>query len=60
MKVGDTVRKTISTGGKNYGKTNAEEGQRHTGRVIYVHPKGRFYTAEFRFRDGNIRESYSL
>ena len=28
------------------------------GRIVYVHPKGRYYTVEFPMPRGNIRESY--
>lgn len=60
MRVGDTVRKRIScstTSGVT-GATPPEEREERYGKVIFVHPKGRFYTAEFAFCDGNIRESY--
>lgn len=30
------------------------------GRVVYVHPKGRFYTLEFRYEKGSIRQSYPI
>lgn len=60
MRVGDTVRKRIScrstSGAQGY--RMPEEEMEHDGKVIYVHPKGRFYTAEFAFCDGTIRESY--
>ena len=60
MRVGDTVRKTISsraTSGTG-GVRLPEEEIEYEGKVIYVHPKGRYYTAEFTFRDGTTRESY--
>ncbi len=60
MKVGDTVRKSISvsTTSGTTGDRTLEETVVREGKVVYVHPKGRFYTAEFTFRDGTIRESY--
>lgn len=60
MKVGDTVRRIIScslTSGTT-GAVTPEEQVRRIGEVVYVHPKGRFYVAEFDFPDGKIRESY--
>lgn len=29
-------------------------------KVVYIHPKGRFYTCEFSFGDGKFRESYTV
>lgn len=60
MRVGDTVRKIIScsaTSGQT-GATAPEEQVVRTGKVVYVHPKGRYYVAEFDFPDGKIRECY--
>lgn len=28
--------------------------------VVYIHPKGRFYTCEFSFGDSKFRESYTV
>jgi hypothetical protein len=60
MRVGDTVRKTIacSVTSRQMGTITPEELIVYTGKVVFVHPKGRFYTAEFAFRDGTIRECY--
>lgn len=30
----------------------------YTGKVIYIHPSGRFYVAEFRLAGGTVRESF--
>ena len=30
------------------------------GRVVYIHPEGRFFTLEFTFPKGTFRESYPL
>lgn len=60
MKVGDTVRKRIScstTSGQT-GATYQEEQSECTGKMIYVHPKGRYYTVAFSMPDGTIKESY--
>lgn len=29
-----------------------------SGRVVYIHPRGRYHTVEFRLRGGTIRESF--
>lgn len=60
MRVGDTVRKiiTVSATSGITGERTPEETILREGKVVYVHPKGRFYTAEFTFRDGTIRECY--
>lgn len=62
MRLGETVRKRINSSATrgDYNKGFPEEKVYHYGRVIYVHPLGRFYTAEFRFRHGSIRESYDI
>lgn len=62
MKVGSKVRKTISSSAtrNDFNKGFPEEKIYHYGKVIYVHPRGRFYTAEFNFRNGVIRESYDI
>ena len=59
MRVGDTVRRRIE-----YGMEGGTLLPEETGKVIYVHPKGLFYTAEFTF-DGphgprTVRQSYPL
>lgn len=42
-----------------------EVGRRQTerrtakGHVVYIHPKGRFYTVEFQLANGAIRETYT-
>lgn len=60
MKVGDTVRKiiTVSATSGITGERTPEETIVREGKVVYVHPKGRFYTAEFALPFGTIRESY--
>ena len=37
-----------------------EIGKTLTGTVIYVHPKGRFCTVEFKTRTGSFRESFFM
>ena len=48
--VGDTVTREVHFGD--------EKPCRKEGRVIYVHPAVRFYTVEFQFGGGPVRESY--
>ncbi len=54
MKIGDRVTKTVFLG-------HASNGQK-TGYVIYIHPQGFFYIAEFKGRGGinKYRESFYL
>lgn len=60
MKVGDTVRKiiSVSTTSGIPGYRTPEETIVREGKVIYVHPKGRYYTVAFDLPDGTIRECY--
>lgn len=64
MKVGDKVTKKIdwinvSRTGPAWAKTTRKEARSEaTGTVVYVHPRGRFYTVEFCFPFGSFRESY--
>lgn len=60
MRVGDTVRKRIScstTSGQS-SNTSDEESIYRTGKVVYVHPNGRYYTVAFDLPDGTIKECY--
>lgn len=34
--------------------------QRHTGRVVYIHPGGRFYIVEFQTPKGPVREAFLM
>lgn len=60
MKVGDTVRKiiSVSTTSGTTGSITPEETIVREGKVIYVHPKGRYYTVAFAMPDGTIKECY--
>ncbi len=48
---------------KRVGEKTSEKidclGIRKTGKVVYVHPAGRFYTVEFEFLVGQFRESFT-
>lgn len=33
-------------------------GRRHSGTVVYIHPRGLFYVVEFRFDYGSFREAF--
>lgn len=55
MQVGETVRKPLTdifSGSANTPRP------KFTGRVVWVHPEGRFYLAEFQFPGGIIRECF--
>ena len=55
MQVGETVHKPLTdivSGSANTPRP------KFTGRVVWVHPKGRFYLAEFQLPGGIIRECF--
>lgn len=54
-RVGDVVTAKIE-----YGMTGGSNLPPQQGRVIYVHPEGRYITVEFTFDIGTIRQSYML
>lgn len=53
MNVGDKVRKPIE-----YGMSGGTLLGPVPGTVVYVHPSGRWYTAEFKLDGGTVRESF--
>ena len=57
IKVGDKVKKKIHYGAEGGGMLPPEEGT-----VVYVHPRGLYYTVEFTFESRHgmttLRESY--
>ncbi len=55
LQVGDSVKARIYYGMSGGSTLPPEEGT-----VVYVHPERRYFTLEFRFRDGAFRESYPL
>jgi hypothetical protein len=55
MNVGDQVKVRL-----DYGMQGSINNPVETGRVIYIHPEGRYYTAEFRFEKGTFRESFPI
>lgn len=60
LKLGDKVRKNIQWsdfGGKR-GRDRITKKEAVV-KVVYIHPRGRFYTLEFEFLGGSYKESYS-
>lgn len=61
MQIGDKVQRmitcTISGGSQGLAPDYLEK---HEGTVVYIHPLGRFFTAEFAFPMGKIRECYPM
>ena len=53
--LGDRIKARI-----NYGMEGGTFLPPETGTVVYIHPKGRFYTLRFDFERGSFRESYPL
>ena len=61
MKIGDKVKKRICFNASKDGAGSVhEEAVLREGTVVYVHPQGRFYVAEFQFRSGCVKESYYI
>ena len=58
MKIGDKVSRA-----PDYG-TGENPSKRETGKVVYIHPAGRYYTVEFEFvragRSRSFRQSWSI
>lgn len=52
VKMGDEIVKEPRSG--------EGKGPAHVGRVVYVHPEGRWYTLEFTYERGRFRESFLL
>lgn len=58
VRIGDKVRKCVTA---LYGETPGNHPEtKRTGTVIYIHPKGRFYTVAFPVGSGIIRECYLM
>ena len=58
MKLGDKVTKLV--GYNPYG-VSGEPDRLMTGEVVYIHPRGRYYTAEFICGNGKrFRESFQM
>ena len=58
MKVGDRVRKRLS-GTLCEGKSQHSQ-MTVTGTVIWIHPRKRFYVAEFRLGNETVRECFEI
>lgn len=61
MQIGDKVRRmiTCTASGGAQGLTQ-DYLEKHEGTVVYIHPLGRFFVAEFELALGRIRESYPM
>lgn len=59
MRIGDEVyvKPEFTLPEANGGEGNHPK-QKLWGRIVYIHPAGRFYTVEFRFPSGAVRESF--
>lgn len=62
MKIGDKVTRTPVTFG-NYSECeedgkNVKRKNTAKGVVVYIHPKGRYHTVEFKLWGGTVRESF--
>lgn len=62
MKLGDKVKKQvrwIEVQEGPRGRITTKLRGEAIGTVVYIHPRGRYYTLEFTFKGGTIRESFS-
>ena len=55
IRLGDEITAKV-----NYGMEGGTLLPPEKGRVVYIHPEGRFFTAEFRFERGSFRESFAI
>ena len=63
MKLGDKIKKRVYWTEIDRSRIRLSKGcvQKHEiaeGTVVYIHPKGRFYTLEFNLPTGSFRESF--
>lgn len=59
MKVGEKIAKPVEWVDLDGRSRSHKKIKSATGKVVYIHPKGRFYTLEFTFPGGSYRESFS-
>lgn len=57
MMVGDIVRRKSFALQGNFDFSSGEKTPME-GKVIYIHPEGRFYIVEFKVRGGTVRECF--
>lgn len=57
MKLGQRVTRYPETFHERDGERNAPR-KATSGRVVYIHPQGRYHTVEFELRGGKVRESF--
>lgn len=55
IRLGDEITARV-----NYGMEGGTLLPPIPGRVVYIHPEGRFFTAEFTFARGSFRESFAI
>lgn len=53
LKIGETVERECYTG-----SNDSARGKKFSGRVVYIHPEGRFHTVRFDHYMGSYLESY--
>ena len=57
MKIGQKVQRFPETIFEREGTRNAPK-RSMTGKVVYIHPKGRFHVVEFELRGGKVQENF--
>lgn len=59
MKIGDKVTMIPETI-LGIDKRGGRERRPMKGRIVYIHPKGRYYTVEFETRGNSVKESFKF
>lgn len=58
MEIGDKVTRTPITFTDPYKEKGGERYVPMTGKVVYIHPEGRYHTVEFDLHGQKVRESF--
>lgn len=58
MEIGDKVTRTPITFADPYREKGEEKHKPMTGKVVYIHPEGRYHTVEFDLPGGKVRENF--
>lgn len=57
MKIGQKVRR-VPTGLTQMAESGKQEHRPMTGKVVYIHPEGRYHLVEFETWGGTVRECF--
>lgn len=60
VQIGDTITVKSRTMTMHDKEENNGEWRAMTGTVVYIHPKGRYFTVEYKLKRAVLRESFKL